>query len=112
MLCFDKAHNEALRRTSEQAVDQIAHGVTGDLFTAYRCLIEVGAIFQSSIDLFFLMKNIEHRLNGGICELAVQPLLNRLLVCRPDIPEHVHDLELQPCKMFAPGSRHSSLLTF
>jgi hypothetical protein len=106
MFSLDEAHDEALRRASEEAVDHIADCLANYLASGNGRLIKVGAIPESPFDLTLAMKDVKHGLDSGVSKVTREALLNGLHICSAGLPQNIHDLELETSPVLGFPSIH------
>src|SRR5205809_6876741 len=100
MFCLDQAHDQTLRRSAKQTVDDVAHMLTDDLAAADGGLIKICAVFERALNLALAMQDVEHGLDRGVRQFALKMLLHSLHVDRAGGPQNEHDVELQRRSVF------------
>jgi len=106
MFRFHQAHDETLRRAAKETIDHVADVFADHLLATDGRFIKIRAVLESAFRLPFSFEYVEHGLNGGVSEVALQFLLDGLNVCGTRFPQHVHNLQFQRGQMLSLRTRH------
>lgn len=92
---LDEAHHQLLGRSAEHPVDEVADRVAQRLIFGDDGAVLISAAAQPALQLALAVQDVQHGLHRGVGEGLLQLRLHRIHVAGAQLPDGLHDLQLQ-----------------